>query len=190
MPDLIFEEARTAIAAGEIARGQRLLWQYLQANPQDEKAWIWLAQTLPDDERRLKAMEECLRHNPDSQLARRAVMQLRSRLQPAPPQTSSPLPEEVKTAVEPVAAEGAAPAAQAEEQKLLSGEENLLKEDINVVLEHKASERAMRQGTALSSKHAAKGLKVYEDNDINSPRAQTANSQIEKLDQEEAARIL
>ena len=78
----------------------------------------------------------------------------------------------------------------AEEQKLLSGEENLLKEDINVVLEHKASERAMRQGTALSSKHAAKGLKVYEDNDINSPRAQTANSQIEKLDQEEAARIL
>jgi hypothetical protein len=106
MEENILEGALSAIKGGEIARGQRLLWQYLQADPQDEKAWLWLAQTLPDDERRLKAMEECLKHNPESQIARRAVQQLRARLQPTamvpdmekpamqPAPQGSPLPEE------------------------------------------------------------------------------------------------
>lgn len=76
MWDEAFAQAVQAIRSGDVRQGQRLLWQYLQNKPQDVKAWLWLAQSLPDNERRLRAMEECLKYNPQSEIALRAVQQL------------------------------------------------------------------------------------------------------------------
>jgi hypothetical protein len=73
------EKAIAVIRAGDMAGGKRLLVAVLKANPRNELAWLWLVRILPDDQQRMAALEQCLKVNPKSESARRALEQLQLR---------------------------------------------------------------------------------------------------------------
>ena len=74
----LLEQAVAAARAGNTADAQRMLAAVLKANPQNELAWMWLVRTLPNDQQRMAALEQCLKANPSSDGARRALAQLRA----------------------------------------------------------------------------------------------------------------
>lgn len=73
------ERAITAIRRGESAQGRQILVSLLKANPKNELAWLWLVRAMPTDDQRINALEQCLKVNPNSDTARRALEQLRSK---------------------------------------------------------------------------------------------------------------
>jgi hypothetical protein len=87
---LDFEKAIAAIRAGDNATGQRLLVSVLKANPKNELAWMWLVRALPDDRQRMAALEQCLKINPNSETARRALEQLQLRHTSQAPSANTP----------------------------------------------------------------------------------------------------
>ncbi len=63
----ILNKAIELIQAGEKTEAQRLLEPYLEANPRDITAWLWIARSKSSLEGRIKVLEMCLTHNPDQQ---------------------------------------------------------------------------------------------------------------------------
>jgi hypothetical protein len=90
--------------AGRRDEARQLLWQYLQTQPQNEVAWLWLATVAADQAEYLRALQEVLRINPGNQQAQQAVAQFQQQYgqfqrpsspSPAPygaPQVSTPPP--------------------------------------------------------------------------------------------------
>jgi ELWxxDGT repeat protein len=115
MPPDAFQEAVQLIKSGQNQRGQQLLIQYLQTNPQHEAAWMWLVQTLPSDSERVKTLEACLKFNPDSQVARQALEHFRKLAAVSAPAQEPP------TAVAP---------ALAQVNPFLPGNENMFDESV------------------------------------------------------------
>ena len=96
--------AITAIRRGESAQGRHILVSLLKANPKNELAWLWLVRAVPNDDQRITVLEQCLKVNPNSETARRALEQLHSRKStgltldpPSKPITPEPLPGRPKT---------------------------------------------------------------------------------------------
>jgi len=50
--------------AGELAQARELFAQLITADVHHEMAWLWYASTLTTREDMVKALEECLYHNP------------------------------------------------------------------------------------------------------------------------------
>ena len=90
-------QAATLIRAGQLAEARRILLLELKENPANESAWLWLVQTLPDDAKRIAALEQCLRFNPQSQKARNGLNLLRAR---GSADSSSPRPAEAPSTTE------------------------------------------------------------------------------------------
>jgi len=65
--------------AGKQDEARALLLQIAWEQPHNENAWLWLAQTMPDDAQRIRALEECLRHNPHSEKAKAGLELFRKR---------------------------------------------------------------------------------------------------------------
>jgi hypothetical protein len=84
-------QAIRLILNGQREAGKELLKEVLRANPYDEKAWMWLVETLDTPAARQRALEACLRYLPDCEMAQRGLAILRQNASslPAP---SSPLP--------------------------------------------------------------------------------------------------
>jgi hypothetical protein len=61
--------------AGRRDEARQMLWQYLQTQPQNEVAWLWLATVAADQAEYLHALQEVLRINPNNQQAQQAVAQ-------------------------------------------------------------------------------------------------------------------
>ncbi|HVO70955.1 MAG TPA: hypothetical protein VMT24_12970 [Aggregatilineaceae bacterium] len=87
--------------AGRREEARQLLWQYLQTQPQNEVAWLWLATVAADQAEYLRALQEVLRINPGNQQAQQAMAQFQQQYgqfqRPAPaqygaPQVSTPPP--------------------------------------------------------------------------------------------------
>jgi len=88
-----FNQAIQLIKSGEVERARPILLEILKADPHNEAAWLWLVQSLPTPAQRIAALEQCLKHNPDSQRAKWGLAQLRPRqASPAakPPLTPRP----------------------------------------------------------------------------------------------------
>lgn len=64
------QSAIEAIKAGNRAAGQQLLVQYLKANPNSEAAWLWMAITFDEADKKRKCLNTALEINPNSQAAR------------------------------------------------------------------------------------------------------------------------
>ncbi len=69
----LVQQARRAIQTGDNEKGQRLLAQVLQANPQDETAWLWMAVAIESPQKRRECLQRVLSINPDHALARQAL---------------------------------------------------------------------------------------------------------------------
>lgn len=50
----------------DIAEGRRLLMESLRLEPQNEMAWVWLARTISQPEKRLQALDRALTINPEN----------------------------------------------------------------------------------------------------------------------------
>jgi hypothetical protein len=65
------------IRAGRVADARQALRQRLQKEPADERAWLWLADTMPDKPQRIAVLEHALKSNPQSELLRRSLARLK-----------------------------------------------------------------------------------------------------------------
>ncbi len=86
------QEAIRLVRAGQNAAARQILLEYIQQNPQDISAWMWLAQTLPNDTQRVAVLQECLKRNPGNATVQQTLELLRSRLTPTPPPASPSSP--------------------------------------------------------------------------------------------------
>ncbi len=64
--------------AGKKEEARKILVQILSGDLHNEAAWLWLAETVPTNYQRRATLEKCLEYNPNSQVARRALENMRS----------------------------------------------------------------------------------------------------------------
>jgi Tol biopolymer transport system component len=64
--------------SGRVEDAHALLHKIISEDPADEMAWLWLVQTEPDHAQRIQILEECLRHIPNSEYARKGLAGLRT----------------------------------------------------------------------------------------------------------------
>jgi len=72
------KEAVGLIDSGKLERAKIILEQWLEENPQDEHAWLWLADCENEPRRKRYCYQRALRANPDSLLGRQKLAELRS----------------------------------------------------------------------------------------------------------------
>lgn len=70
------QQAISAIKLGDKETGRRLLTRALQANPQDETAWLWLAYAVDSEKQRRECLERVLAINPAHEKARHSLAAL------------------------------------------------------------------------------------------------------------------
>ncbi|MCC6148231.1 MAG: PD40 domain-containing protein [Anaerolineaceae bacterium] len=73
MPKNLREEAIHLIQTGQNQTGKQLLAAFLQDNPHDERAWIWLVYAMDTSQERELALQQFQKANPDSAIARTAL---------------------------------------------------------------------------------------------------------------------
>jgi hypothetical protein len=78
MPDDNLDRAIELSRNGKKAEAREILKVILRSNPHDETAWLWFADTFPDTHNRILALEECLKHNPNSQAAQKFLVTFKS----------------------------------------------------------------------------------------------------------------
>jgi len=76
------KEAIALVQSGRKDEARPILYDLVRKNPKLELAWMWLAETLPDPFDRVKTLKECLRHNPESVLAKNGLAILLVKLPP------------------------------------------------------------------------------------------------------------
>jgi hypothetical protein len=94
MPNYNLNEAIQFIQAGQPEQAQPILQSLIQANPQDLEAWSWYVKSCSTPEKRLKALEMCLKFNPGNPQVMEAIEKTREKLsaqQPAVESFSRPL---------------------------------------------------------------------------------------------------
>ncbi len=70
------QQAIAAIKAGDKKSGQQLLAQVVNADPQNEAAWLWMASTLDDPQEKKECLQKVLQINPNNETANEALTQL------------------------------------------------------------------------------------------------------------------
>jgi hypothetical protein len=90
MPTLLHQAVQLA-QAGQRAEARLLIWQFLQTEPNNETAWLWLASVAADQAEYQRALNEVLRINPENQRAKQLLAEFQQQVSPpaspyAPPQ--------------------------------------------------------------------------------------------------------
>ncbi len=73
------EEAIQAIKAGDKATGRQMLADILQADLENESAWLWLSGVADSDDEKRKCLQRVLEINPDNTVAKRGLALLAQR---------------------------------------------------------------------------------------------------------------
>ena len=72
------KKAIQLIKAGKKAEAQQLLEPLIETDPHNLTAWFWYIEALPTVQQRVKALELCLQHNPNSEQVKHALRTLRA----------------------------------------------------------------------------------------------------------------
>jgi hypothetical protein len=91
----LLHQAVELAQAGQRPEARQLLWQFLQTDPNNEVAWLWLASVAADQAEYLRALNETLRINPGNERARQLLAEFQQQQhygRPAPPATPPPTP--------------------------------------------------------------------------------------------------
>ncbi|MCB0162866.1 MAG: thermonuclease family protein [Anaerolineae bacterium] len=110
------EEAIAAIKAGNKEKGRKLLADILQADLENETAWLWMSSVANSDEERRRYLKRVLEINPDNASAQRGLAMLKQKqaqAKPAAPPPSGGLSSRLGT--EPPASPAPVPPPKAEE---------------------------------------------------------------------------
>ncbi|NJL04591.1 MAG: hypothetical protein HC911_06715 [Chloroflexaceae bacterium] len=86
--DMFLDMARTAHVKGQTEQALSLIDRVLYTEPNNQAAWLLLAETTPDPARRTQAYERVVAINPQTAAGKQAVAALQAT--PAPPATSAP----------------------------------------------------------------------------------------------------
>jgi len=89
MENSLLQQGIQATKTGDHALARKLLVQVVQRDPNNEMAWIWLAQAMESPSQRLDCLRQVLRINPQNEPVRRAVQALSQ----APASQPEPEPE-------------------------------------------------------------------------------------------------
>jgi hypothetical protein len=73
------KQAVNLIKAGKKIEARMILEPIIVAQPQNIQAWVWEIETRENDDEKIKLMEACLLHNPDSSLIKKALAALKTR---------------------------------------------------------------------------------------------------------------
>jgi len=84
MPDDNLNRAIQFVQQGQDEQAQPILQALIQANPQDLTAWSWYVKSCRTPEKRLKALESCLRFNPNNAQIREAIQTMRGKMEAQP----------------------------------------------------------------------------------------------------------
>jgi hypothetical protein len=79
MPDDNLDRAIALSRSGKKAEARELLKAILRSDSHNEMAWLWFADTFPDTHNCIAVLEECLKHNPDSQAAQKGLATFKSK---------------------------------------------------------------------------------------------------------------
>jgi hypothetical protein len=79
------QRAITAIKSGDKKTGKQLLTKALQADPRNEKAWLWLAHVVDSPKQSQECLERVLTINPQNENARRGLTKLNGSTAHPPP---------------------------------------------------------------------------------------------------------
>ncbi len=75
------KEAIQLIKAGKKLEARKVLEPFIVANPNNIQAWVWEIETRESDAEKLRVMETCLVHNPDSEVIHKAFVALKTRIE-------------------------------------------------------------------------------------------------------------
>ena len=78
MSDENLDRAIGLSRSGKKMEAREILNTVLRANLQNETAWLWFADTFPDNQNRILVIEECLKHNPNCQVAHKWLVTFRA----------------------------------------------------------------------------------------------------------------
>jgi hypothetical protein len=88
----VLRDAINLIKVSRMIEARELLEPFIVANPQNIQAWIWEIETRENDAEKIKIMEACLLHNPDSTLIKKALAALKTRQEFLVPQNEKVSP--------------------------------------------------------------------------------------------------
>lgn len=78
------QQAIAAIQVGDKATARQLLAEILQTDPDNEKAWLWMASAAEYEKSRQQCLEYVLEINPTNEVARRELATLQAKLADSP----------------------------------------------------------------------------------------------------------
>lgn len=74
----LLKKAIALSRGGDTRPAREILAHVISANPRNELAWLWYAYNLATNLDRIKVLEECLRHNPESKEAKDRLVYLQT----------------------------------------------------------------------------------------------------------------
>ena len=90
-------EAINLIKAGKKIEARQILEPFIVANPQNIQAWVWEIETRESNLEKIKLMEACLLHNPDSAMIKKALAALKTREEFLAPREVNPFTTPIET---------------------------------------------------------------------------------------------
>lgn len=89
----LFREGVLAVREGkDLHHARQLLLQSLKLNPQNEMAWLWLAQTVTEPQKKLECVNRALKINPANEKAQQLYAKLSASAAPAYETVTPPAP--------------------------------------------------------------------------------------------------
>ena len=87
MDDVTVQQAIQLSKAGRKLDARKLLRPFLEVDPENEKVWLWYANSFDSTDEKLKALQNCLIYCPDSKMAIEGIRLLQSQMQSSEPAT-------------------------------------------------------------------------------------------------------
>jgi hypothetical protein len=79
MIEQLLPQAVELVKSGQKGTARDLLLTIVESDQTNETAWLWLVETLENDQQRMRALERCLKFIPDSQHAQHGLEKLITR---------------------------------------------------------------------------------------------------------------
>src|SRR5512134_3861116 len=98
----LLHQAVQLAQSGQRVEARQMLWQFLQTEPDNEVAWLWLASVAADQTEYERALNEVLRINPGNPRAQQLLAELHQQVGGMPPAAQYAPPQRQVTPQPPI----------------------------------------------------------------------------------------